>query len=277
VLRQEVAGYAMLLSEAATAVREVRPESLFAADRAIASGNDRAEQSIGWASEVVQRWAHSMRDHVELIERALAPPRLLLLPAWTAARVVLESALMTCWLLDAQVSSHMRIARATALVLGTPQGNADMHRRIGEHDERAVGLATLGEMAQDYEQAGFEVVWSLDRQRRARDDKIAAVRFGDARASLNPNMTQLGERYLPRDAHLYGLLSGASHSEPWLLSDFDAGSVDNALWAVMAPLTPTSDAYTTAICRYFAIDAEPYMRKRRFREMVLFRAVRGDS
>lgn len=152
-----------------------------------------------------------------------------------------------------------------------------MHRRIGEHNERAISVAALGELVRDYERAGFEVVWSLDRQQRARDDKIAAVRFGDAQASLNPNITQLGERYLPSDAHLYGLLSGASHSEPWLLSNFDAGSADNALWAVMAPLMPTSDAYTTAICRYFAIDVEPYMRKRRFRQRVLFRAVRGDA
>lgn len=272
VLRREVADYAEMLDKAFTAVRTEQPGTLFLHDGRIGREVRCAEWALAWGNDLVQHWAHSARDHVELIERAVALPRLLLLPAWTAARAVMEAVLLTCWLLDADVAPEMRIARAATFLLETPQGNAAMHKRIGEHAEHEERVRSLRRLVRDFEDCRFEVEWSKDRRGLPRSDQVAAVTFRGQKASVRRNMTALAEKYLPVDQHMYGLLSGAAHGEPWLVSNFDAGDTATALRAIIAPLMPASDAYTTAICRYVALDPQPYLRKRRRREMALFQA-----
>lgn len=110
---------------------------------------------------------------------------------------------------------------------------------------------------------GFRIERATDRKGRP-TETIGRVWFEGESASTNNNITQLALKYLPDDPWLYGLLSGAAHSKPWLLTGL-SDDTDETIRSLVMPLLPMSDAYTRALCRYFALDAEPYLRPRRTR------------
>lgn len=273
VLRREVADYTEMLGEAAVAARELREGTLWKADRDTVAGDEFATGVITYASEHVQHLINSMHDHIELIDRALSQPRLLFVPAWTAARAVVEAVLSVAWLMDAEVPSEMRVARAATLLIATPQGTADMHRRLGEDEQRQERIEALQELVDKLTHSGFEIEWAEGKRGHRRNDKVAAVKYGGEEARLRRNFTSLAERYMPVDAHMYGMLSGASHGEPWLLPSLRKGDAATALRAIMTPLFPASDVLTRSICSYFAFDGERYARKRRTRLLAVYAGV----
>lgn len=269
VVLQERRGYETLL-QAALAEAEVKaPVGLWGADNARAAGNDGATAAVAWGSGHVQRWAFSVRDHADALLLLLRHQRLLPLPAWTLARAIFEAVLQTCWLLDAEVSSEARIARAASVLPGSLNESIVLLQRFGRSQEEEIEekRQTRAELERVLTCDGFRVDHVLDKKGRP-TDAIGRVWFGGESASTRNNMTQLALKYMPEDPWVYGLLSGAAHSKPWLLTGL-SDDTDETIRSLVMPLLPMSDAYTRAWCGYFALDAEPYLRARRPRLVAL--------
>lgn len=240
------------------------PIGLWGADSARAAGNDGAIAAVGWGSEHVQRWAFSVQDHADTLLLLLRHQRLLPLPAWTVARAIFEAVLQTCWLLDAEVSSEERIARAATVLPASLNESIALLERFGRSQEEIEEKRqTRVELERVLIRDGFRIDRALDKKGRP-TDAIGRVWFGGKSASTRNNITQLALKYMPDDPWLYGLLSGAAHSKPWLLSGL-SDDTDETVRSLVMPLLPMSDAYTRAWCDYFALDAEPHLRARRTR------------
>lgn len=100
ILNREVGEYTRLFDDAVAALREPREGSLWALDRQAAGENQAAIDALGDGAMQAQRLAISAAGHAEVLRMLMRHDRLLLVPAWTNSRAVLEPILMTCWLTD---------------------------------------------------------------------------------------------------------------------------------------------------------------------------------
>lgn len=268
ILRQEQRDYEKLLAEAWTAVESPLPGSKWHNDRQGAEGNEIAEASLAYATEQFQHLMFSIKDHMETLILIMQHQRLLLVPAWTVSRAVLEPVLMSCWLTDPQATSEMRIARSASLLPGVVQGSINQLRKYGSQDKGELPgkLETRSELITYYRDHDFEIIKA--KKDGVQTEDIAAVRYGKSKASINHNVTQLANAYLPDDPHLYGILSGAAHGQPWLLNGL-SDDTDEAIRAIVGPLLPISDAYTQAVCGYLGTSAHGALARRQFRLVAL--------
>lgn len=258
ILAQEVRDFTTLFTAAVQAARDPGPESLWGLDQAAAGGNEGAQGALAYASEQVQRWIFSVHDHAEVLLLLLKHQKLLLIPSWTNARALLEPVLLTCWLLDAKADSSTRIARAASLMPGVIEGAIrQLGLFSGEQDELEAKHAARDELVEYNARHGIESVRRRDKHGVIQDE-VAAVVYDGRKASINHNITQLAHDYLPEDRWLYGLLSGATHSKPWLLNGL-TNDADEAIRAIIAPLMPVSDAFTKAVTLYLGLDGAPYL------------------
>ena len=269
ILHQERVGYEGLLAEAWAALQEPLVGSKWHDDRREATGNEIADASLIYATEQFQHLMLSIKDHTETLILLMQHQRLLLVPAWTVSRAILEPVLMSCWLTDPTVSSEMRIARAASLLPGVVQGSISQLRKFGALDRKELPekLQNRVELAAYYRRHGFEIIRARDKNGGETED-IAAVRYGSSRASINHNITQLATAYMPDEPYLYGMLSGAAHGQPWLLNGL-SDNADEAIRSIILPLLPISDAYTRAICNYVGVSGEDVLARRRYRMVAL--------
>lgn len=270
ILDQEIRDYTALFDDAVDALHDPRPETLWARDRQAAGRNKAAIAALEYGAEQAQRLALSAADHTHVLRLLMRHDRLLLVPAWTTSRAVLEPVLMTCWLTDPNVTSQMRIARAASLLPGILEGTiaqlAKFSGREAEVDEKRQARVDL---IAYHERNGFEIRHATNKKGLPRDE-IAAVVYEGQRASTNHNITELATRYIPDAPFLYGLLSGATHSKLWLLNGL-GDDADEAIRAIVNQLIPISDAYTRTICTYLGLDPAPYVVRRDRRQVALVR------
>lgn len=267
IVLQEQAAYRDLFTQALGAAREPVPGSLWARDRDAAAGNEGALGALAHAGEQFQVLQGSIEAHSEALVLLLRHERLLLVSALALCRAIFEPVLWSCWLTDPSATSRKRIARAASLGLGTSQGTLNQLAKFDSPDlEITDKRKARADLVAWYERHGLEVVWATRKGKPA--DEIVAVRFEGEKASLNPQLTQMAQDFVPASPFLYGLLSGAVHSRPWLLSGL-AGHHDDALRMFMGPLLDISDAYTVATCTYLGLDAAPFLARRRPRMKAL--------
>jgi hypothetical protein len=166
--------------------------------------------------------------------------------------------------MDPIVSTEMRIARAASLLPGVFEGAIHQLSKFeGQEPELEKKRGGRSDLVDFYARHGFDVVRATSKRDRPADE-LSAVIYEGERASINHNITQLAERFVPGDPYLYGLLSGATHSKLWWLNGL-GDDADEALRAIVAPLMPVSDAYTRAVCGYLGLDASRYVARRRSR------------
>lgn len=275
ILEQERRDYATLLSEALSAAERPSPGSRWHVDRESASGNEVAAASLADGAHQFQKLMYSIADHADVLRLLMKHDQLLLIPAWTISRAILEPILLTCWLTDPAVTSDMRIARAASLLPGMIQGTMNQLAKFGEkHADELEGKRVVrAEIVTYYKRNDFDIQWATNSRGNPKDE-ISGVIYRGCRATINKNITQLAQQYLPDDAYIYGLLSGAAHGQAWLLNGLGE-DVDEAIRSIMAPLMPISDAYTMALCGYLGIVPDWYMNRRQHRLMALMR--RGSA
>lgn len=270
ILGQEIRDYTALFDDAVGALHDPRPGSLWARDRKAAGRNKAAIAALEYGAEQAQRLALSAADHTDVLRLLMRHDRLLLVPAWTTSRAVLEPVLMTCWLTDPNVTSQMRIARAASLLPGILEGTiAQLVKFSGREAEVDEKRQARVELIAYHERNGFEIRYATNKKGLPRDE-IGAVVYEGQRASTNHNITELVTRYVPDAPFLYGLLSGATHSKLWLLNGL-GNDADEAIRAIVNQLIAISDAYTRAICTYLGLDPAPYLVRRDRRQVALVR------
>ncbi|QCB92631.1 hypothetical protein [Cellulomonas shaoxiangyii] len=274
VVLQERDAYGKLFA-AASAAAEGAGSGLWAVDQQRAAGIDGAVAALSWASDHVQRWSFSVRDHADTLLLLLRHQKLLPVPAWTVSRAIMEAVLQTCWLLDAEASSETRIARAASILPAVLNESIVLLERFGSSvvDELEEKRQARADLECVLTQDGFRVERATDKHGQV-TDAIGRVWFAGQSASTRNNITQLAAKYVPDDPWLYGLFSGAAHAKPWLLMGL-SDDVDEAIRSLVLPLLPISDAYSRALCGYFDLDAEPYVRARRTRLVAMVE--RGSS
>lgn len=274
VIEQEWRSWESLLSEAHRISAErppSRPDTPWAQDWTLVQGNEFLEGALAVASERFQRLMFAVRDYAETMLLLLKHDRLLVQPAWSAGRGAMEAVLLSCWLLDSTKSSEMRLARALSLLPAVVQGTMDTLRKFpGQDEEVAQKREVRNEIVAYLRENQVEVLWKLDK-RHSRTDTTIGVVFRSNKASFNRNITQLAEWYLPDEPYLYTLLSGAAHSDSWLLEGIEPRSAGEALNSVVMPFLAVSLGYTRSVCSYFGIDARPYVaaNERRLKALVL--------
>lgn len=270
ILNREVGEYTRLFDDAVTALREPREGSLWALDRQAAGENQAAIDALGDGAMQAQRLAISAAGHAEVLRMLMRHDRLLLVPAWTNSRAVLEPILMTCWLTDPDVTPQMRIARAASLTPGILEGSIAQLAKFGDQrDELQQKRQTRTDLIAYYEHNGFTIKLARDKKVEGKfRDEIGSVVFEGQLASTNHNITEMAKQFVPDTPFLYGLLSGATHSKLWLLNGLGADA-DEAILAIMNLLLPISHAYTQALCTYLGLDPTPYLTRRTRRHIAL--------
>lgn len=270
ILTQEYEDYRKLLAEAAQAVTEPFTGSPWAADRDAYADNEAATFAFGNAVDQFQLLVSHMRDQLDALLLMMRHDRLLLPPAWATSRAIMESVILSCWLMDPHVSSEMRTARAASLHLGEIQGSIDQLNKQGQRHYELIRelLLQRSEAVELYQDNGFIVVLA-DKP----DKPIRAVRFGQSKASINNNVTQLAERYLPDNAYQYGIFSGAVHGQPWLLNGL-AADADEAVRSIIGPLISISEVYTESICHHLGLSGDRYVGRRVLRLTALMQDFR---
>lgn len=271
LIAQERRDWTKLLGDAHGVVlaRPPSPSTLWGQDMSRAQGNDVLEGAIAHASEQFQLLLGAIDDYTENFLLMLRHDRLLIQPAWSAVRGIMEAALLSCWLLDSTKTPEMRLARALSLLPSTIQGAIDtLQKFTADSGELAKKREARTDLIDYFERHGVEVLWKRDK-RGHRTDVTNAVVFEGQKASFNLNVTQLAEWYLPDSPYLYPLLSGAAHSEFWLLNGVRPNSAGEALNSVVMPLFVISAGFVTSACAYFGLDERPYLRSNERRTMAL--------
>lgn len=262
MLEQEWRAWESVLSQVSETV-SVRPptssDTPWGRDWALIDGDRFLQGVVADAAEHFQRFMLAARDYAETLLVLLKHERLLAEPAWSAVRGIMEAVLLSCWLLDSTKSSEMRLARAISLLPSVLQGSIDTLKKFPDRNaEVEEKRSTQRDLVAYFKKNRVEVVWKCDKQQNPTDTMVAIV-FRGSKASFNHNITQLAEQYLPGNEWLYPTLSGAAHSEAWLLAGRRASSAGEALNSVVMPVLPISSGYLRAICIYFGIDAQPYI------------------
>lgn len=263
MLEQERRAVRSILSESYAIVGGEAPtvaETPWAKDRALVRGDELLEWaflSVGF--EHFQRLAHAADDYIDSLIAIINHDRLLTQPAWSSSRGVMESVLTSCWLLDATKPSEMRVARALSLLPSIYQGAIDTLEKFpNQKEELTQKRQARGDLIAAYKKHNVEISWKYNK-RQERTDTTTAVVFRDNKAPFSRNVTQLAEAYLPREPWLYPLLSGAAHSELWLLSGMNSESLEQAVSAIFLPLFAFSEAYIHALCNYFGLDSRKHL------------------
>jgi hypothetical protein len=274
MLEQEWRSWEAVLAEVHLIVLQRPPESAttpWGRDSQLINGDAFLEGVFADAAERFQRFMLAARDYAETLLVLLKHERLMVQPAWSAARGMMEAVLLSCWLLDSTKTPEMRLARAISLLPSVLQGSIDTLQKFPDHDaELASKRRTQNDLVAYLKKNRVEVVWKHDK-RQQRTDTMTAVVFKGNKEAFNHNITQLAESHLPDDPWLYSLLSGAAHSEAWLLAGTAANSAGEALNGVVMPLLPISSGYLRAVCTYFGIDARPHIaaNERRLKALVI--------
>ncbi|RMI03726.1 hypothetical protein EBM89_18580 [Cellulomonas triticagri] len=183
---------------------------------------------------------------------------------------MMESVLLSCWLVDAEKAPEMRVARALSLLPSVYQGAIDTLQKFpSQGEELARKQQASSELIALYRKNRVEVVRKVKGGQVT--DLATSVVFRDNKAAFSRNITQLAQAYLPDSPWLYPLLSGAAHSESWLLSGINTGTLEQSLNSIFMPLLAFGEAYARALCSYFGMDARPHLaaNERRLKAMVL--------
>lgn len=164
-------------------------------------------------------WSNAV-DHVRAVAHdvAMVPP-----PVWsplTLTRAVLESCLLTEYLLDPTISISMRICRYAGI----------WHRDL-DHKGRLAQALDEGNLAAQ-EKAEVESLFAAARlqPRIDRKGKANGYGLGAENAPGDLNITERAAKVLPKWLPApYVLLSGAAHGRPWMVqraSFLGAGTPD---------------------------------------------------
>lgn len=274
MLEQEWRAWEVVLAEVHRIVLQRPPESAetpWGRDWRLIDGDAFLEGVFADTAERFQRLMFAARDYGETLLVLLKHDRLMVQPAWSAARGMMEAVLLSCWLLDSTKTSEMRLTRAMSLLPSVLQGSIDTLQKFPDHDaELASKRRNQNDLVAYFKKNRVEVLWKHDK-RQQRTDTMSAVVYKGNKATFSHNITQLAENYLPDDPWLYSLLSGAVHSEAWLLAGTDASSAAEALNGVVMPLLPISSGYLRSVCTYFGVDPRPHITasERRLKALVM--------
>jgi hypothetical protein len=146
--------------------------------------------------------AVAVRDHFEGLIRALAEPVLTVSP-WSGARSTLESAALSCWLLDPCVTARERVARSFAFRYEGLHQQATIARRSG--NSAAVDRTTkrLDEIADQALALGYADIVNKKGRRYSAGMPM-------------PSMTNLTDSVLDCGGS-YKVFSAMVHAHPWAL------------------------------------------------------------
>lgn len=273
VVNQELVDYQKLFKQIMEQASIPDAPTLWTMDKSASTGNECVKSSVVNAIGVFQRICSSIREHAAALKLIIDnDAEILRLPAWAAARSILEGILMSIWMLDVEASENARLARALSLQPSVIEGSIKTISKFPQVTSTDEQLAKMRENRQKiinyYRQHKIEVVMTYDKNKKIHKEDISAVVFKGNKATINHNISDLAQRYLPDDHHLYALLSGAVHSKPWLLAGV-SNDISEIFHSIVAPMLPVSDVYTKTLCTYFGIDPSWYVRRRATRVQAL--------
>ncbi|WP_182263106.1 hypothetical protein [Rhodococcus sp. UFZ-B548] len=203
------------------------------------------------------------REHSVAIEILLDAEEILPIPMMSLVRSVHEALLEACWLTDPAIGSDQRIARAAAACLASVQGNLSPLNqlpntgiRVAEVQESVEGMHAL------LKQFGFDL----------RYDKagalVTAVIYGEGRAALKINVTELNGLYMPGSEHMWSLGSGGTHSRHWFTAGLE-GSRDLLAIMIVAPMLDFVDAAIDNIHGYLGLPTREFHKRAHQRRIAL--------
>ena len=215
--------------------------------------------------------------HMRGLRAILASNELLSLPAMAVGRCIYEAAISTFWLIDADATTELRLARWSGRLLHDTQEPPIALDSFGDADpalqerERVLEGRRLGQKLM--KRAGFE----LKAKGGRKSDETRTVTYRGEVSGLMPNTTDLVARFTPNQRSLYPLFSGAIHSRGWLVEGLE-GDAATVAASVLVPLLDTSDGFVIEVSRYFGIDPRPTLNKTHVhRQAVLQHARPSDS
>lgn len=239
-------------------IKHPRPDSPWYYDQQLEHINPQIYPVVQFASAHFWRVGHIFNDHSVVLEQVSRTQPHLGAPALTLLRAMLEAAVSTCRVLDANINQEQRLARAMAvLVQGFQSPLKTQRERDGGRE-----TDTVQRMRKEYldklpvfEALGF-------RFRFGKRSLVHEVEYGGETAKLTWEKSKAVADYFGRNHHLYTLLSGATHSEAWHITTRDTVPDEVSLLGVWKPYHVISNHYMHGICAYFHIDESANIRRR---------------
>ncbi len=199
--------------------------------------------------------------HLKMLRRELDPASdlpVIPLPCITLTRTVFEAALHVCWLLDTRATTDKRITRWAARQTGTTQDQLRVLRSFGlppdEFDTQ------VEELREDTKRRLVRAGFTLLPKKGNRADETSNVSFGGVTSSLEPNIHQVAERFVPHRASMWTLASGTAHTQEWAVRA-RWGSMGEIVHDLLGPLLEISDALVFEIGAYLGLPVRPTLLK----------------
>lgn len=278
IVSQQIRRLGEILGQAHDLVDDPPDESPARADLDYINGNPDISNLVGlrwWTHRAAVLNVSAANEHLEGVRAVFDADALLPLPAMALGRSVYEAVISTCWLVDVEVSTEQRLARWAGRLLHDGQEPTAALESFGEVRGAKTGRERVVEarsLAQELmTNAGFD----LKAKGGARFEDTARVTYRGESSSLTPNVTELVDRFTPRQ-NLWHMFSGATHSRGWLIAGLE-GPDTEVITSVLAPLLDTSDALTVEVARYFGLDPRPTVQRSHANRVALLRRARPSS
>lgn len=218
----------------------------------------------------------SAHEHLRGVAVLIAVDELLPLPMLAVARSVYEAVLNTCWLLDSEVTTELRLARWAGRVLHDSQEGPNTLDEFGPSTSAQAERMRVAQGREQSKQFLRDAGFILKPKGGARSDETAKVTYLGASSGVSPNLTESVARFTPNQTSLLPVFSGAAHSRGWLVSGLE-GSRADLMGMVLLPLLDTSDALAIEVGRYFGLDPQQILGRTHLQRQVLTRHIRPNS
>lgn len=139
-------------------------------------------------------------DHLFSLAKALTEPAQSIAP-WTLARAVLESSALSCWLLDPNIDSHLRVGRSLALRYEGFIQQKNFGRAAGQTD----GISKVNTRIEDVEAMAEKLGYT---KLKTEDGKRTGI------GQVMPSVTEIIRDTLDEEAN-YRLFSAMAHAHQW--------------------------------------------------------------
>lgn len=191
--------------------------------------------------------------------------QMLALPAMNCVRAIHDASLRICSLVDPGISAEARLACSAADFLATVQGGIPLlqifDESLGGRGDLQRGLKGRDGAVEHFIGVGLEV--KLNKIGDA-----LHVRCGSSVANVKVKSTDLSLKYTPRIHYAWGLNSGATHSNSWLMHGL-SGPWSQMLVSMISPLLDISDALATNLLGYVGLPSDEVRRSTHTRRLLL--------
>ena len=227
----------------------------------------------------VQKVLWNVRDHALAFQQALEASSGLTTSLQTLVRGMFEGALLIAHLTE-PVAPALFLARGHALRLAAMEGslNTVLQFPTGLQPDSDGMRDALKGMYGWSSHVGF-----VRQAQKGAEWRTSRVSLDGQAADLKVTVTALHQRFLPKDSHLYPLLSGPAHSALWYLEgsfqlddeEGDYATVEQSQLSAVTTALEVSDLLVQALTGPVGMDPSECVHRTHFRRRALLAASNG--